>query len=135
MAEGFSANGQASFRHVFGMGSAGKECDLGRERNSLHWSGGSSPIGRCVAGEEKGELAERKNIVSRERFNSFPLYWNSSSPNDTIALGGPRASQFFSDFRLATALQLYSVSPLVGSAGKSTITKSQPLRSYSRRRV
>ncbi|GFT65164.1 hypothetical protein TNCV_698531 [Trichonephila clavipes] len=38
-----------------------------RERNSPHWSGYSSPIGRTSRSEEKGELAERKNKISRER--------------------------------------------------------------------
>ncbi|GFW36184.1 hypothetical protein TNCV_4930461 [Trichonephila clavipes] len=64
MAEGFLANGRVSFQRVFEMGSAGKECDLRRERNSLHWPGGSSPIGRTGGSEEKRELAERKNILA-----------------------------------------------------------------------
>ncbi|GFV19256.1 hypothetical protein TNCV_532991 [Trichonephila clavipes] len=68
MAEGIPTNGRASFRHVLGLRSAGKECDLRWERNSLHWSGSSSPIGRTGRSEEKGELAERKNIISRERY-------------------------------------------------------------------
>ncbi|GFY00921.1 hypothetical protein TNCV_1363271 [Trichonephila clavipes] len=70
MAEDFPANGRASFRRVFGMGSARKKCDLRRERKSLHWSGSSSPIGRRSHSEEKGKLAERK-IFSRERFNNL----------------------------------------------------------------
>ncbi|GFU91763.1 hypothetical protein TNCV_1672651 [Trichonephila clavipes] len=60
MAEDFPANGRSSFRRVLGMGSAEKECDLWRERNSLHWSGSSSPIGRMGRLEEKGELVEKK---------------------------------------------------------------------------
>ncbi|GFU47769.1 hypothetical protein TNCV_4465171 [Trichonephila clavipes] len=55
MAEHFPANGRASFRRVFRMGSAEKEYDLRRERNSLHWSGSSSPIGRTGRSEEKGD--------------------------------------------------------------------------------
>ncbi|GFT45943.1 hypothetical protein TNCV_3535261 [Trichonephila clavipes] len=60
MAEGFPANGWASFQRVFEMGSTGKDCDLRRERNSHHWSGSSSPIGRTGGSEEKRELAERE---------------------------------------------------------------------------
>ncbi|GFX60243.1 hypothetical protein TNCV_4534031 [Trichonephila clavipes] len=48
------------------MGSTGKECDLGRERNSHHWSGSSSPIGRMSGSEEKRELAEREADWSRQ---------------------------------------------------------------------
>ncbi|GFV43331.1 hypothetical protein TNCV_2098281 [Trichonephila clavipes] len=65
MVEDFPANGRVSFRRVFGMGSVEKEYDLRRERNSLHWSGSSSPIGRTGRSEEKGELAERKNNLTR----------------------------------------------------------------------
>ncbi|GFY09710.1 hypothetical protein TNCV_3696721 [Trichonephila clavipes] len=69
--EDFPANGRASFRRVLGMGSAEKECDLRRERNSLHWSGSSSPIGRTGRSEEKGELAQREKIISRERYQEI----------------------------------------------------------------
>ncbi|GFT45343.1 hypothetical protein TNCV_4322761 [Trichonephila clavipes] len=58
MAEGFSADGWASFQRVFDMGSTGKECDLGRERNSHHWSGSSSPIGSTGSSKEERELAK-----------------------------------------------------------------------------
>ncbi|GFT44104.1 hypothetical protein TNCV_2111291 [Trichonephila clavipes] len=49
--------GRVSLRHVLGLRSAGKECDLRWERNSLHWSSSSSPIGKTGRSEEKGECS------------------------------------------------------------------------------